>query len=88
MKLDNDVEHIITSKKNKDGNIVTKVNPGKGYCEGLDTLLKLTDNGNGYTAKFPSYSSVYPDMYLNIDYAQAEYLFLAFKHIFEGKNDA
>lgn len=73
---DYEQEHIVVTKKN-----VTKVKAAEGYDQEIGTLCKVIDNGNGYTVKFPSYSSVYPPIYMNIDYAQAEYLWLAFGHI-------
>lgn len=62
---------------------VTKVIANGGYCPEVKTLCKVVDNGNGYTVKFPSYSSVEPDIYLNISYAESEYLRLVFNHIEE-----
>ena len=73
-------EHEIVTKGN-----VTKVKAKTGYSPGVETLCKVVDNGNGYTVKFPSHSSVYADIYMSIDYAQAEYLFLAFQHLLDEK---
>lgn len=75
---DYEFEHSVTTKGN-----VTKVKAVKGYNADVDVLCKVKNNGNGYTVKFPSYSSVHPPVFMNIDYAQAEYLFLAFKSIYE-----
>jgi len=75
-------EHSITSKVTKKG-VVTKVKANHGYSPGVTTLCKVLDNGNGYTVKFPSYSCTEPTKFLNIDYAESEYLFLAFQSIRE-----
>ena len=50
-----------------------------GWSENVrgETLCKLKSTGNGYIAKFPSYSSVYQDYYVCLDYAQASYLLKA-----------
>ena len=45
----------------------------------------LTDTQNGYICKFPSFNSVSQDYYVCLDYAQAEYLYLALKEVL-GKN--
>lgn len=34
----------------------------------------LTDNGNGFRVKFPSYRSSDMDIYMSLDYSQASYL--------------
>lgn len=34
----------------------------------------LTDTGNGFKIKFPSYRSVEQDIYMSLDYSQAAYL--------------
>ena len=41
------------------------------------TVLKLTSDGNGWVAKFPSFSSSHPTRYLNIDYDELSYLLKA-----------
>lgn len=78
-----DYEHTIKTKQTKRGT-VTKLIAKGGYSPGVETLCKILDNGNGYTVKFPSYSSVQPDVYMNINYAEAEYLRLIFNYIEEG----
>ena len=77
-----DYEHTIKTKQTKKGT-VTKLVAKEGYGLGVYTLAKVLDNGNGYTVKFPSYSSVEPDVYMNIGYAESEYLRLVFNHIEE-----
>lgn len=80
-------EYKVESKQTKKGE-VTKVFAVLGYAPGVEVLAKVVDNGNGYTVKFPSYSSCFPDKWMNIDYCEAEYLFLAFEHIFnKGESD-
>lgn len=34
----------------------------------------LTDTGNGFKIKFPSYSSIEQDIFMSLDYSQAAYL--------------
>lgn len=34
----------------------------------------LTDTGNGFKIKFPSYRSVEQDVFMSLDYSQAAYL--------------
>ena len=58
---------------------------GSGYSDHADKLCTIKDNGNGYTVKFHSYSSIEPDRYLNIDYSHAEYLLLGLREFV--KND-
>lgn len=65
-------EEIVKRKGNK-----VKIKAATGYCEHVDKLATITDNGNGYTCKFHSSSSVYADVFVSLDYSQAEYLFLA-----------
>lgn len=69
-------EHEVVTKGN-----VTKVKAKTGYSPGVETLCKVVDNGNGYTVKFPSHSSVYADIYMSIDYAESEYLRLILNFI-------
>lgn len=60
------------------GNKVT-IKANGGYVAGVDKLAVIRDNGNGYTVKFPSHSSVYADIFMSLDYSQAEYLLLGLK---------
>lgn len=48
-----------------------------GFVDSNQNLCVVEDNGNGYTAHFPSFSSTQPDQYVCLDYAQAEYLMRA-----------
>lgn len=58
-----------------------------GYDRSLagQTLLKLIDNGNGWTAKFPSFSSTYPIRYMNIDYDEMALLVKAAEAMEDGE---
>ncbi len=67
------------------GNVI-KVKSAQGYCIPAEsTLLKLTDTGNGYIVKFPTYSSVKQDNYVCLDYSEADYLFKALKAVYDPK---
>ena len=46
----------------------------EGYGEGVSTLAKLTDTGNGYIFKFPTYTSTDQTNYICMDYAEADYI--------------
>ena len=60
-----------------------KVQAGEGYCSDVKDLLILTDNGNGYFVKRKSYVSTEADQVFNLDYAALEYLYFAYKAIWE-----
>ncbi len=47
--------------------------PG-GYHPHVDLLCTITDNGNGFTAYFPSYSNAIPENYICLDYCEADYI--------------
>lgn len=66
-----------------------KVKCGPGYYEHMvgKTILKLTNTGNGYIAKFPAYSSTVQDYYVCLDYSQADALYKALGASFEGGNN-
>jgi len=51
-----------------------KLRAYQGYPPGADVLCKFKDTGNGYIFKFPSYSSIYRDNYICMDYDEAGYL--------------
>lgn len=63
----------------EDGNI--EITAKSGYCEGVDDLCTLCDNGNGYYVTFYSYRSTEPNHILNLDYAELEMLHYAYKAI-------
>lgn len=44
-------------------------------------LMRVVDNGNGYTIKAYSWSSVYADKYWSIDYAEAADLVECLKYM-------
>lgn len=54
-----------------------KAKPHFGYHSNVDTLMKLTNTGNGYIAKFPSHSCMQQDYYVCLAYDQADYLMQA-----------
>jgi hypothetical protein len=66
--------------KQKQGVVTAKTNTG--YQPNVDKLMKLTNTGNGYIAKFYGLGSVQQDYFVCLDYAQAEYLMqgLAMQH--------
>jgi hypothetical protein len=66
--------------KQKHGVVTAKTNTG--YQPNVDKLMKLTNTGNGYIAKFYGLGSVQQDYFVCLDYAQAEYLMqgLAMQH--------
>lgn len=67
-------------KKNK-----IKVQAFAGYCNGVKDLLILENNGNGYYVRSKSYLSTQSDRLFNLDYAEIEYIYYAYKAILEGK---
>jgi len=60
---------MIKSKGN-----VHKLMAGSGYNSGVCLLAKLTDTGNGYIFKFPTYNSINQVNYICMDYAEADYI--------------
>jgi hypothetical protein len=49
------------------------------YINPDSTVMKMTNNGNGYTIKWPSQKSTEADIYLSLDYSQAADIFIALK---------
>lgn len=49
---------------------------GSGWHPEVNVLCSVKDTGNGYIAKFKSYSSSHQDYYVCLDYAQAYDLIL------------
>ena len=64
---------------------VVRVEARSGYNKGVGLLRKLKDTGNGYIAKFPSYSSLTQDHYLCMEYDEAAYLYAALGAMLEKK---
>lgn len=60
------------NKVTRKGDVIKVKAGAEGYGDWVigKTILKLTNNGNGWTAKFPSHSSVIPTTYINLDYDQ------------------
>lgn len=58
-----------------------------GYSDNVDILCTLVDNGNGYHVTSKSYSSVVPDHIFNLDYAEIEYIYLAYKALKKSKKE-
>lgn len=46
----------------------------EGYNYPNRKLCTLEDNGNGYKVKFHSHSTTHQDIYLSLDYDEADYL--------------
>ena len=59
--------------KRKD-NVVRVKDVSEGFIDKTATVCKVVDNGNGYTVKFCSMSSYEQDIYMSLDYSQADYL--------------
>lgn len=59
--------------KHKD-NVVRVKDISDGFIDKNATVCKVTDNGNGYTIKFPRLTSCEQDVYMSLDYVQADYL--------------
>lgn len=66
------------------GDITVKSKAGFALPE-ESTLMKIKDNGNGYSIKTSSYSSCYPEHWFNLDYSEIEYLYYAYKALLESK---
>ena len=60
-----------------------KVQANSGYAPGVNTLLTLKDNGNGYYVRSKSYLSTQADKVFNLDYSEIEYLYFDYKAIVE-----
>ena len=69
-------------KKNK-----IKVKAAGGYSSGVEDLLILENNGNGYYVRSKSYLSTQSDRLFNLDYAEIEYIYYAYKAILENKQN-
>ena len=56
----------------KNNTIKVVAEAGDMYCSDLigKAMCRLRNNGNGWDVKFYSYSSVYPDVRLNLGYDQ------------------
>lgn len=74
-------EDGLTCKAVVKGNTI-KIKAVSGYCQGVKTLLKLKDTGNGFIAKISSYSSQQQDNYICMDYSEADYLYKALQVYF------
>ncbi len=62
-----------------------KVKAAGGYSSGVEDLLTLENNENGYYVKRKSYVSTQADKVYNLDYDEIEYIYYAYKAILEGK---
>lgn len=58
------------SKVKRKGNKVTKYSDHQ-YTQADKKIMKVTDNGNGYTIKIYSWSSTEADTYHSLGYADA-----------------
>ena len=66
------------------GDITIKTKDGFTLPE-ESILMKIKDNGNGYSVKTKSYYVAYPEHWFNLDYAEIEYLYYAYKALLESK---
>ena len=74
-----------TEKVTKRGKVI-KVLAADGYSIPEEsTLLKMTNTGNGFVCKFPSYSSCHQENYVCLNYAEAEYVYLAMKAYYDNQ---
>lgn len=64
-----------------------KVQALNGYNTNVDDLMILKDNGNGYYIRSKSYLSTQSDRLFNLDYAEIEYIYYAYKAILENKHE-
>ena len=64
-----------------------KVQAAEGFCDCVEDLLTLKDNGNGYFVKSHSYVSTQADTVFNLSYSDIEYLYYAYKAILEKESD-
>jgi hypothetical protein len=55
------------------GNVL-KIKSNASYTSAGGTLCKITNTGNGYICKFPSWASTQQDYYVCLNYEQADYL--------------
>lgn len=62
----------------RDGNKIL-IRAGRGYSPHVDKLAILKDTGNNLKIKL--YSN--PDKKIKLDYAEAEYVYLALKQLYE-----
>lgn len=53
----------------------------RGYNFGVGSLCNAEDTGNGYIFHFPSYTPVYQDNYICLNYAEADYIFQVMKFL-------
>jgi hypothetical protein len=64
-----------TLKSNKKGlKVLTLYSDDSGWATADKKLMRITDNGNGFTVKSYSWVASDPDMYYNIDYSDADLL--------------
>lgn len=75
---------MTTQTIKRKGNTV-KVIDGSDYSPYVRgrALAKVTNTGNGYIAKFKSFSSVQQDNYVCLDYSEAHVLWLALGEFFK-----
>lgn len=74
-----------TIKKKGD---VIKLIAGDEYTRPGHVLAKVTDTGNGFICKFPSWTVIHQDNYVCLAYDEAEYLFKILKEFdFMEKDD-
>jgi hypothetical protein len=71
--------------KHKDN--VVKLKSDENYVTPDKTLCKLTDTGNGFIAKFPSWASCHQDKYICMDYSEADYLLISLAKATLGHNE-
>lgn len=64
-----------------------KVKAAGGYSSGVEDLLILENNGNGYYVRSKSYLSTQSDRLFNLYYTEIEYIYYAYKAILENKQN-
>jgi hypothetical protein len=71
-------------KIKRKGDVVKVIADSSYRSEIIDkTVCKITDTGNGYIVKFPSFSSCAQEHYVCLDYSQADLLFKGLKGFYE-----
>lgn len=79
-------EDGLTCKAVVKGNTI-KIKAVSGYCQDVKTLLKMEDTGDGFVAKYKSYTPWHPSTEITLDYSEADYLYKALQVWFEVQEE-
>ena len=58
---------------------VVKIKSTKEYTQDNKLLMKVTDTGNGFICKSPTWSCLDQDNYICMDYSEAHHIYVALK---------